>query len=125
MLPVPHPVWYCTLVEMAMAPTVEHVRPVVRPLFATLRPTLAAAPIPACGGPGSGTFPVTVLPSKKIVPFVSTAPGLISAMAASTFAPGVSSLANWDKCATIEVPLGLQLLFDQPWLDDVVSQCCR
>ena len=26
---MPHPVWYCTLVEIAMAPTVEHVRPVV------------------------------------------------------------------------------------------------
>ena len=100
-----------------MAPTVEHLRPVVRPLFATLRPTFAAIPVPLCGGAGSGTFPVAVLPSEKIVPFVSTAPGLISAMDASTFVPGVSSLANWDKWATTEVLLGLQLLSTSPgWM---------
>src|SRR5437667_11722182 len=97
MVPVPHPVWYCTLVEIAMAPTVEHVRPVVRPLFATLRPTFAAAPIPACGGPGSGTFPFAVLPSKKIGPLVFTASGQRIALAVWAFVPGVSSLGNWDK----------------------------
>src|SRR5437879_11383635 len=59
-------------------------------------------PIPGCGGPGSGTFPVAVLPREMIVPLVSTAPGLISAMAASTFVPDVSSLSNCDKWATTE-----------------------
>ena len=100
-----------------MAATVEHVSPVVRPLLATLRPTFAAIPVPACGGPGSGTFPVAVLPREMIVPLVSTAPGLISAMAASTFVPDVSSLSNCDKWATTEGLLGLQLLSTSPgWM---------
>src|SRR5258708_27117875 len=113
-VPVPHPVWYCTFVEIPMAPTVEHVRPVVRPLFATLRPVLAAIPVPACGGPGLGTFPAAVLPSARIVPPVSTAPGLICSMAASTFVPAVSSLVNCDKCATTEALFGLQLVSTSP-----------
>src|SRR5216684_2094384 len=114
MVPAPHPVWYCTLVEIAMAPTLEHVRPVVRPLFATVMATFAATPGPACGGPGSGTFPVAVLPSEKIVPLVSTAPRLICAMAASTFVPAVSSLTNCERWATTVALFGLQLLSGSP-----------
>src|SRR5260370_35982308 len=97
-----------------MTPTVEHVRPVVRPLFATLRPTLAAIPVPVCGGPGLGTFPAAVLPREMIVPLVSTAPGLICAIAASTFVPGVSSLVNCDKWATTEALFGFQLVSTRP-----------
>jgi len=65
------------LVETPTAPTVEQVRPVVRPLFATGMAIFAATPVPACGEPGFGTFPVAVLPNEKIVPLVSTAPRLI------------------------------------------------
>src|SRR2546429_9911104 len=97
-----------------MAATVEHVSPVVRPLLATLRTTFAAIPIPAGGGPGSGTFPVAVLPREMIVPLVSTAPGLISAMPAWTFVRDVSSLSNCDQGATTEALLGLQCMQTSP-----------
>ena len=38
----------------ATAITVEHVKPVARPLFATGIPSVAGTPVPPCGGAGTG-----------------------------------------------------------------------
>src|SRR5579864_719743 len=100
--------------------TVEHVSPVVLPLFPTGSPN-EAAPIVAEGAAGE-MLVVPTGPKSRIVPETSTCPGTISAKAASTllgawpqraaldasvaqgpvvsFATGLSA-APWVRCATV------------------------
>ena len=92
---------------MFVAPTVEHVRPVVRPDFATVRLTDAACPFPPLGAPGKGTPLASVLdPSRRILPLELTAPEATCAIAASTVAEeGFCRLKEpCVKLATVAVP---------------------
>src|SRR3989475_12821585 len=72
-LPVPHPFWYSTLMFACMEKMEEQVKPVDRPLFATVLPTVGATPEPARGGASSGGLLVGPL-NWRSVPAVSTAP---------------------------------------------------
>src|SRR5437879_13076243 len=88
-----------------MERTVEQVRPVERPLLATARPTAAAAPEPACGGPSVGIPPLFVPPNSRIVPSRSTVPATTCASAASTFGgEPVSRLKYCESCDKTVVP---------------------
>src|SRR5260370_42364417 len=90
-LPVPHPFWYSTLMFACMEKMEEQVKPVDRPLFATVLPTVGATPEPARGGASSGGL-LGVPLNLRIGPAGSTAPRLICASAASIFGAGPLSL---------------------------------
>src|SRR6266849_5334926 len=83
-VPVPHPFWYWTEVAVLVEKTVEQVRPVERPLFATAILMVAATPGPPFGAPGTGTpFASVAAPRYSMSPVVETAPETTCAMAAS------------------------------------------
>ena len=103
-MPPLHCVWYVTDVLKFVAATVEQLSPDVLPLFATRSPMDARIPLPWCGGPASGVLPVAVLPNNRMLPVKSTAPGTISAIAASTFVPEACRFTNEVRFATVFVP---------------------
>src|SRR5438034_10793117 len=87
---------------------VEQVSPVLLPAFPTPSPTVGVA-ITLEGGAGA-MLEVPAGPRSRIDPLLSTAPGTIWAMAASTLL--VVSGAAWDRLATKAPPL--QLLSTKP-----------
>src|SRR5579871_1055037 len=97
----------------------EQVRPELRPAFATAMPT-AGAIVVLAGGAALGTLGVELaVPSSRMLPEVSTAPGIICAMAASTvpilgavLVPPCGKFTKSVKVAT--VVLGVQLLSTNP-----------
>src|SRR5690348_8507940 len=97
-----------------MASTVEQVRPVLRPLFATaVEPGVmeATGRIVLAGAPSSGTPFVEPAPSSMMLPLVSTVPETTLAMAASTGGAqlftqpaGCSRVTNCDRFPTVVLP---------------------
>src|SRR5215469_9135345 len=73
---------YCTETDVVTEPIAEQVRPVLRPLFATICPI---AGVTGVLEGGAALIAVGVAdPRSRMVPLVSTSPGVICAMAAST-----------------------------------------
>ena len=95
--------------------TLEHVRPVVRPDFATGTPTMlapAGSPEPPLGAPGTGTpFASVVDPSKRMLPLESTLLGTTCAIAASTVGGEVFCRLNDPnvRLPTVVVPRDVQV----------------
>src|SRR5579862_9077232 len=96
----------------------EQVKPEVRPALATPMRT-AGATVLLAGGAGLGMLVELAVPSSRMLPEVSTAPGIISAIAASTvpvlgavLLPPSGNFTNWLKLAT-RLP-GLQPLSTSP-----------
>src|SRR5580693_8819212 len=89
-----------------MESIVEQVSPVVRPLLATANPIDGASPEPASGAPATGPlFASTLAPSNRMFPLVSTLPGTICAIAASTGFGGLPSrVKNCERLAAVVVP---------------------
>src|SRR5215467_2872776 len=95
LVPRPHGPYPETFTVTLTAPIVPFVKAVVRPLFSTLRPT-------------EGLRVVALnVPISSILPVVLTCPEMILAIAASTvlFPPVKFSLTNFDRCATLMVPV--------------------
>src|SRR5262245_34421378 len=99
-LPEPHRAWYCTRTLVLTEPMEPHVRPVVRPAFATPPPTVGEA------GVDAGT------PTARISPVVVTSPALAAASAASTLF--VPSGINSERSAAMSAAGTLQLLSTNP-----------
>src|SRR5215471_1682788 len=108
-----------------MACSVEHVRPVLRPLLATPSPfaNTVDGTASVLEGGAAAMLPAPAAPRSRMLPLVSTVPGTIWAMAASTllgagpFVPlsGFRAAAAL-KWATVFAP-GAQLLSTSPgWL---------
>src|SRR5579862_4084063 len=95
-----------------MESIVEHVRPVVRPLFATASSNEGDSPEPASGAPANGTpFASVAEPSNKMFPLVLTLPETICAIAASTgFGGFPSSVKNCERLAAVVVPVLVHVL---------------
>src|SRR5262249_9903105 len=98
--PWPQRGWYCTRTFVLTEPIVAHVSPLVRPAFATPRPTVGVA------GDDAGT------PTARISPVVVTSPALVAASAASTLF--VPSGTNSERSATISAAGTLHALSTNP-----------
>src|SRR5947208_124754 len=102
-----------------MESTVEHVKPVVRPDFATAVPMIlvpAGTPAPPFGAPGTGTpLASTAFPSSRMFPEGSTAPEATCAIAASTVADPEFAGFAVETAVTVTVtgaPFGGMMLFE-------------
>src|SRR5215813_5414219 len=98
--PWPQRGWYCTRTFVFTDAIEAQVSPLVRPAFATPRPTVGVA------GDDAGT------PTARISPVVVTSPALVAASAASTLF--VPSGTNSERSATISAAGTLQALSTSP-----------